>query len=41
MDFPSPENMGAMSNEYGIGFHQDISQIEKMCSGKWSSQYVG
>jgi hypothetical protein len=41
-DSPSPpENMGVMSSEYGESFHQDISQMEKMYGGKWSSQYVG
>ena len=31
-----PENMGAVSNEHGERFHQDISQIEKKYSTKWS-----
>jgi len=29
LDFFPPENMGAVSNKYGAGFHQDISQIEE------------
>jgi hypothetical protein len=37
MDFFLPQNMGALSNEYGERFHQDISQIEKRYIGKWSS----
>jgi hypothetical protein len=37
MEFFSPENIGALSNEYGERFHQDISQMEKRYSGKWSS----
>jgi hypothetical protein len=37
MDPPPPENMGAMSNEYG----ERISQMEKIHSGKWNFQYVG
>jgi hypothetical protein len=41
VDPPPPENMGAISNEYGESFHQDIFQMEKMYSGKWSFQYVG
>ena len=30
------ENMGAVSDEHGERFHQDISQIGKKYSGKWS-----
>jgi hypothetical protein len=31
-----PENMGAVSYEHGERFHQDVSQMEKRYSGKWS-----
>ena len=30
------ENTGAVSNEHGETFHQDISQIGKQYNGKWS-----
>jgi hypothetical protein len=29
-----PPNMGAVSNEHGEGFHQDISTMEKRYAGK-------
>jgi hypothetical protein len=29
-----PENMGAISDEHGERFHQEISQMEKRYSGK-------
>jgi hypothetical protein len=28
--------MGAVSDEHGERFYQDISEYEKTCSGKWS-----
>ena len=31
-----PENLGAVSDEHGERFHQDISNNEKRCQGKWS-----
>ena len=31
-----PENMGAVSDEHGEIFHQDIAIIEKRFKGKWS-----
>lgn len=31
-----PENMGAVSDEHGERFHQDIATIEKRYKGKWS-----
>jgi hypothetical protein len=31
-----PENMGTVSSEHGDRFYQDIFQIEKRYSGKWS-----
>jgi len=30
------ENMGAPSDEHGEKFHQDISEMGKKYSGKWS-----
>ena len=35
LDFFS-ENMGAVSNEHGERFHQDIATIEKRFKSKWS-----
>lgn len=32
-----PENLGAVSDEHGERFHQDIMQIEKRYNGKWSA----
>jgi len=31
-----PENCGAMSDEHGERFHQDISSVEKRYQGKWN-----
>lgn len=31
-----PENLGAVSDEHGERFHQDISAMEKRYQGKWS-----
>ena len=31
-----PENMGAVSDEHGERFHQDVAIIEKRFKGKWS-----
>ena len=31
-----PENCGAVSDEYGERFHQDISLMEKRYQGKWN-----
>jgi hypothetical protein len=31
-----PENLGAVSDENGERFHQDISNMEKQYQGKWS-----
>jgi hypothetical protein len=31
-----PENLGAVSDEHGQRFHQDISNMEKRYQGKWS-----
>jgi hypothetical protein len=30
------ENLGAVSDQYGERFHQDISNMEKQYRGKWS-----
>jgi hypothetical protein len=35
-----PENVGAVSEEHGERFHQDISQNEKRYSRKWSPNMV-
>ena len=35
-----PENMGAVSDEHGERFHQDISQLEKRYSGKWNPNFL-
>lgn len=32
-----PENLGAISDEHGERFHQDIMQIEKRYNGKLSA----
>lgn len=31
-----PENLGAVSDEHGERFHQDISSMEKPYQGRWS-----
>jgi hypothetical protein len=31
-----PENLGAVSDEHGERFHQDICNMEKRYQGKWS-----
>jgi len=31
-----PENCGAVSDEHGEHFHQDISSMEKRYQGKWN-----
>jgi hypothetical protein len=31
-----PENLGAVSDEHGERFHQDIPNMEKRYQGKWS-----
>ena len=31
-----PENLGAVSEEYGERFNQDIAEIKKRYQGKWS-----
>jgi hypothetical protein len=31
-----PENLGAVSDQHGERFHQDISNMEKRYQGKWS-----
>jgi hypothetical protein len=35
LDF-SPQNLGAVSDEHGERFHQDIAVMEKRYQGKWS-----
>ena len=36
LDFLPPENMGAVSDEHGERFYQDISEYQETYSGKWS-----
>ena len=36
LDFFSPENYGAVSDEHGECFHQDISSMGKRYQGKWN-----
>jgi len=36
LDFFFPENTGPISDESDESFHQNISLIENMYSGKWS-----
>ncbi|KDR17432.1 hypothetical protein L798_08559 [Zootermopsis nevadensis] len=31
-----PQNLGAVSDEHGECFHQDISVMEKQYQGKWN-----
>ncbi|GBN01080.1 hypothetical protein AVEN_94202-1 [Araneus ventricosus] len=31
-----PQNLGAIRDEHGVRFHQDISMIEKRFSGRWN-----
>jgi hypothetical protein len=31
-----PDNLGAVSDEHGERFHQDIASMEKRYQGKWS-----
>lgn len=35
-----PENLGAVSDEHGERFHQDISTLEKRYQGKWSPRML-
>jgi len=36
-----PENCGAVSDEHGECFHQDISSMEKRYQGKWNCAMLG
>jgi hypothetical protein len=36
LNFFFPENCGAVSDEHGECFHQDISSMEKRYQGKWN-----
>jgi hypothetical protein len=38
-DFCTP-NFGAVSDEHGEGFHQDISTMDKRNAGKWSQNML-
>ena len=35
-----PENLGAVSDEHGERFHQDISVMESRYQGKWSASML-
>jgi len=35
-----PENLGEVSDEHGERFHQDITSMEKMYQGKWTSSML-
>jgi len=35
-----PENLGAVSDEHGARFHQDIMAMEKRYQGKWTSNML-
>ena len=35
-----PENLGAVSDEHGQRFHQEISTMEKQYKGKWNSSML-
>jgi hypothetical protein len=35
-----PENLGAVSNEHGERFNQDISTLEKQYQDKWSNSML-
>jgi len=34
------ENLGAVSDEHGERFHQDITAMEKQYQGKWTSSIL-
>ncbi|GBM27675.1 hypothetical protein AVEN_95339-1 [Araneus ventricosus] len=35
-----PQNLGAVSEEHGERFHQDIAQFERRFSGKWNASML-
>jgi hypothetical protein len=35
-----PENLGAIGDEHGERFHQDISAMEKRYQGQWSARML-
>jgi hypothetical protein len=39
LDF-SPENLGEVSDEHGVRFHQDIMVMEMRYHGKWISSIL-
>jgi len=41
LDFFFPENSGAVSDEHGDRFHQDVSSMEKRHQGKWNCAMFG
>jgi hypothetical protein len=36
-----PENLGAVSEEHGERFHQDIKEIERRYQGQWNVNMMG
>ena len=36
-----PENMGAVSDEHGERFHQEISEMEIRYQGRWTPNMLG
>lgn len=36
-----PTNLGAVSDEQGERFHQDISEMERRYQGRWDSAMLG
>jgi hypothetical protein len=36
-----PENLGAVSEEYGERFHQDIKEMETRYQGRWNVNKLG
>jgi len=35
-----PDNLGAVTDEHGERFHQDISTLEKRYQGQWSARML-
>jgi hypothetical protein len=36
-----PENLGAVSEEQGERFHQDIKEMGRRCLGRWNVNMMG
>jgi hypothetical protein len=41
LDFFSPENLGAVSEEQGERFYQDIKEMERRYQGRWNVNMMG